>query len=214
VTDLYQFLTGPGLWITFTVFIGGMLVRLVFLYGLSRGRDKVMYNHADAGWAMKSIMHWLLPWTNASTRSQPVFAGVFYLFHICILAVPLFLAAHNLMWDEAFGISLWSMPDKVADWLTLVVIACGVFLIARRIYRPEVRILTTAWDYFLILLTMAPFVTGYLAYHAYSAHHLLGSSADGHPLQQAGAHGSVLLLPRRGRVRTGRPQGLQGLVAE
>ena len=35
----------------------------------------------------------------------------------------------------------------------------------RRLVRPEVRILTSVWDYTLLLLTLAPFVTGVLAYH-------------------------------------------------
>lgn len=30
-------------------------------------------------------------------RSQPVFSGVAFLFHICLLSVPLFLSAHNIL---------------------------------------------------------------------------------------------------------------------
>jgi nitrate reductase gamma subunit len=41
----------------------------------------------------------------------------------------------------------------------------ALVLLVRRIVRPEVRILSTAWDYFLLVLTSAPFVTGFLAYH-------------------------------------------------
>jgi nitrate reductase gamma subunit len=38
-------------------------------------------------------------------------------------------------------------------------------LLLRRVAKPEVRILTTGWDYFLILLTIAPYLTGFLAKH-------------------------------------------------
>jgi nitrate reductase gamma subunit len=98
-------------------------------------------------------------------RNQPVFSLVFVVFHVCLFAVPLFLLAHNTLWDEAFGVSLWSMPDGVADILTMVLLGAVVFLFLRRLIRPEVRILTTAWDYTLLLLTVLPFATGFLAYH-------------------------------------------------
>jgi nitrate reductase gamma subunit len=170
---MYAFLTGPALWMTFIIFIGGLIVRVGFLAGLSRERDRVFYNHANMSWGMRSIFHWLLPLGSVSIRQQPIFALVFYVFHVCLLAVPLFLNAHNLLWDESFGLSLWSMSDKLADILAMVVIGCGIFLFVRRLVRPEVRILTSAWDYTLILLTLAPFVTGVLAYHQWGPYDVM-----------------------------------------
>jgi nitrate reductase gamma subunit len=170
---LYTFLTGPALWITFFIFIGGLIVRVAYLYGLSKERDRVLYNHVDWKWAFRSIWHWLIPWGSASMRNQPVFTLAFYLFHVCLLAVPLFLLAHNTLWDEAFGISLWSMPDKLADWLTVVFMLTLAFLFLRRLLRPEVRILTTAWDYTLLCLTFLPFLTGFLAYHQWGPYQIL-----------------------------------------
>ena len=158
---------------TFIIFIGGLIVRVGFLIGLSRERDRVFYNHANMSWGLRSIFHWLLPLGSVSIRQQPIFALVFYLFHVCLLAVPLFLNAHNLLWDESFGMSLWSMSDKLADILAMVVIGCGIFLFVRRLVRPEVRILTSAWDYTLILLTLAPFVTGVLAYHQWGPYDVM-----------------------------------------
>jgi len=170
---MYAFLTGPALWVTFIIFIGGLIVRVAFLAGLSRERDRVFYNHADASWAWRSIFHWLIPWGSVSLRQQPFFALVFLVFHICLLGVPLFLNAHNMLWDESFGVSLWSMSDQLADILAMVVVGCGVFLFIRRLIRPEVRILTSAWDYTLLILTLAPFVTGVMAYHHWGPYELI-----------------------------------------
>jgi nitrate reductase gamma subunit len=163
--DLYAFLSGPAVWIAFTIFFGGLLFRIAYLFGLSRERDRVFYNHMSAKWGFQSILRWLLPLGSVSLRNQPVFSIVFYVFHVCLLAVPLFLLAHNTLWHEAFGASLWSMPDSLADILTMVFLACFVFLFVRRLVRPEVRILTSLWDYTLLILTMLPFLTGLLAYH-------------------------------------------------
>jgi nitrate reductase gamma subunit len=173
MNELYDFLSGPALWAAFIVFIVGLVVRVFYLVGLSKERDRVLYNHVDFKWGFRSIVHWLFPLGSVSLRSQPIFSIVFFVFHICLFGVPLFLLAHNMLWREAFGIRIPSMPDSVADILTMVFILSAVVLLVRRLARPEVRILTTAWDYFLILLTSAPFVTGFLAYHQIGPYRLM-----------------------------------------
>lgn len=170
---MYEILTGPLLWITFIIFIGGMCARLAFLFSLSRKKDRVVYNHASFSWGVKSIVHWLVPWGSASMRNQPIFTLMVFSFHLTLLGVPLLLNAHNIMWDEAFGLSLWSIPDNVADAMTIVLIASACFLVIRRIRRAEVRILTGAWDYTLLILTTAPFITGLLAYHQWGPYETL-----------------------------------------
>ncbi len=170
---MYDFFTGPALWMTFIIFFGGLIVRVTFLFGLSRERDRVFYNHASFKWGVKSVFFWLVPWGTESMRLQPVFTLMVFLFHVCLLATPIFLNAHNILWDEAFGISLWSMPDGWADALTIIMIFSGVFLLIRRLVRAEVRILTGAWDYILLLITLLPFITGFLAYHQWGPYDTL-----------------------------------------
>jgi nitrate reductase gamma subunit len=51
--------------------------------------------------------------------------------------------------------------------MTLALIGSGLFLLLRRIIRTEVRILTGVWDYVLLLLTIFPFITGFLAFHQF-----------------------------------------------
>lgn len=170
---MYDFITGPGLWIAFIVFFGGLLVRVAFLLGLSRERDRVAYNHVSVGWGLKSIFHWLVPWGSSAMRRQPVFTLMFFLFHVCLLATPIFLNAHNVLWDEAFGMSPWSMPDEVADMATVVFLAAGLYLLGRRLIRPEVRVLTGVGDFVLLILTLLPFLTGFLAYHQWGPYEMI-----------------------------------------
>ena len=148
-------------------------MRVAYLFGISKERDRVFYNHVDLRWALRSIIHWLVPLGSVSMRAQPLFSIAFFVFHICLFGVPLFLLAHNMLWQEAFGIRIPAMPDFWADILTVVFIVAAIILLVRRVVRPEVRILTTAWDYFLILLTSAPFLTGFLAYHQFGPYKLM-----------------------------------------
>jgi nitrate reductase gamma subunit len=162
---MYTFLAGPALWATFIIFFGGLIVRIIHLYRLSRRKDAVFYNHTSFTWGLKSILHWILPWGSVSMRQQPVFTAMVFIFHISLLAVPLFLNAHNILWDESWGISLWSLPDKLSDLLTVILLVSIVFFVVRRLVRSEVRVITETWDYVLLGLTALPFLTGFLAYH-------------------------------------------------
>ena len=166
---MYAIATGPLAWIAFTVFFVGLLVRLVkYIRGLDWRADRVTYRvNASYGirGALRSIFFWLLPYKTAGWRAHPGFTGMFFVFHIGLLATPIFLQAHNYMLLDKFGFSLWTLPDAVADLLTIGVMVAAVFIMLRRIALPEVRILTDWKDIAVIIIAVAPFVTGFLAFH-------------------------------------------------
>lgn len=170
---MYAFLTGPALWGAFIFFIGGMIIRMVCLFRLSRLKDPVFFNHIKISWGLKSIFFWLLPLGSVSLRRQPVFSIALFVFHLSLLATPLLLCAHNVLWDEAFGIGMWFISDGLADAMTVLLIFAGVFLFVRRLVRAEVRILSEKRDFILLLLTMLPFISGFLAYHQIGPYRLL-----------------------------------------
>jgi nitrate reductase gamma subunit len=53
----------------------------------------------------------------------------------------------------------------MADILTVGMMIAGVCIIVRRIALPEVRIITSFYDYLLLVITIAPFFTGFMAVH-------------------------------------------------
>jgi len=70
-----------------------------------------------------------------------------------------------MLWDQFFGVSYVTIPDNVADIMTLVVIGACLFFAGRRITQPEVRYITTPQDWVALVIVLAPFLTGFLAYH-------------------------------------------------
>ena len=171
---MYQFITGPLLWLSFAVFIIGAIVRIVrYIRGLHWQMDRVAYTaHVSAGLkgALRSIVFWLFPFGTRSWRAKPGMTILIFIFHIGLIITPIFLQAHNIILKERWGISLWTLPESVADALTIAVIITVIFIVLRRISFPEVRILTTAYDYLLLLIAVAPFVTGLLATHQLSGY--------------------------------------------
>ena len=164
---MYEFITGPLLWFSFSVFIVGVIVRMVlYIKGLNWQMDRVTYTvnvvYGIKG-ALRSIFFWLFPFGTRSWRQKPGMTVLFFVFHIGLIITPVFLQAHNIILKERWGISLWTIPDPVADVMTVAVMVAVLFLVLRRISFPEVRILTTAYDYLLLAIAVAPFVTGFLA---------------------------------------------------
>jgi nitrate reductase gamma subunit len=169
---MYQLVTGPLLWLSFGIFFVGCIVRIVrYIKGLSWQLDRVAYRpHFSYGMkgAIRSISLWLIPFATRSWRKNPIFTLLFFVFHIGLLLTPVFLLAHNIILNERWGFSLPTIPEGLADVLTIAVMVAAVFLILRRIALSEVRILSTAYDYLILAIAVAPFVTGFIAHHAAS----------------------------------------------
>jgi nitrate reductase gamma subunit len=164
VTDLYGFLTGPMLWISVSTCLIGLFIRaVIYVKGLNWQLDRVAYTaHPKAGikGAARSIFFWLVPFGTRGWRVQPFMTIVFYIFHTGAICVPLFLAAHNMIFEEKFRFSFYTLPPYLADTMSWGVIVSAVFLILRRIALPEVRILTTGYDFLILFVSIAPFATG------------------------------------------------------
>lgn len=170
---MYELVTGPLAWASFGIFFVGVLVRAaLYIKGLDWQLDRVAYSKypaEGARGAAKSIAFWLVPFGSRGWRSYPVFTLFFFILHLGLLFTPIFLESHVLFFQERFGWGIWSISETFADVLTLGVIIAAAFMVIRRIALPEVRIITSWYDYLVLLIAAAPFITGFMA-----AHHLGG----------------------------------------
>jgi nitrate reductase gamma subunit len=162
--QFYSFLKGPLVWVSLIVFIGGSIYRVSSLLSKAK-RVKTISTYISLKYTLRSILHWTIPFASTNMRKHPWFTVVAFLFHGCLILTPLVLLAHNELWHDAWQIRLWSVPEKVADTMTLTVIVCVVIFILRRIITPEVRFVTFASDFVVLAIAAAPFVSGFLAYH-------------------------------------------------
>ena len=166
---MYAFVTGPLAWLSFTVFFVGIIARIIWYFrGLNWQMDRVAYKeHMAYGikGAIRSIVAWLIPFGTHSWRFYPFFTICVFTFHIGLLFTPLFIYGHNVLLQERWGFSLWAMPEGMADFMTVAVLIAALFIILRRNALPEVRIITKPYDYLVLAIAVAPFLTGLLAHH-------------------------------------------------
>ncbi len=157
---LYQFVCGPLAWVAFGLFFGGCLFRLLQLLNLAHRKERSIFSYFSLRYSLRSLFHWMIPFGSESMRKNPTMTVVAFAFHICLLLTPIFLLAHVILLEEAWGIRWWTLPDGVADVMTMIVVAaCGYFL-HRRLRRPEVKYVTSASDYLILAIVAAPFITG------------------------------------------------------
>jgi nitrate reductase gamma subunit len=161
---LYNLVRGPLIWIAFIVFIGGSIYRVKSFIDLVK-KDKTIVPFISFKYTLRSLFHWLIPFNSVNWRRRPVITIVTFLFHIGLVVTPIFLLSHNILWRESWGITWWTLPEGLADIMTLVVIFCCVFFFLRRVLAPEVKFVTFDSDYLVLFISFAPFMTGFLAYH-------------------------------------------------
>jgi len=194
-TFLYDFIRGPMVWISFAVFLCGVVFQVLRFMSLLKeqpieklepGPGKIINRPGASHLAMdRGRKRWFqkggfkkspkkkipdkkdwIVWFKVSIAGVKPFMTIFTtVFHVLLIGVPVFLLAHNILLDNAFGISMVSLPEDVSDLLTGIVILCILVFLFRRLFFERVRIITSYEDYLLLGLAAAPFVTGYLAYH-------------------------------------------------
>lgn len=166
MNTLYSLVTGPVAWAAFALFFGGLIGKFVHMVYLAKKKDPVIVNYLNVKYGLRSILAWSIPFVPRNSRLNPVMTVVTYCFHVSLLLSPIFLMAHVMLWKEGFfGISWLTLPDSVADVMTVIVVAGCVFFAVRRIIKPEVAYVTDWKDYALLFLVSLPFITGFLAYH-------------------------------------------------
>ncbi len=158
---MLNFLYGPLLYIAVAVFVIGMIARVVlYIKGLSQKLDRVAYKPQMGLGALHSIFKWVLPGGTRAWRINPFMTAVFFMFHIGMVLLPLFLLQHVVVIEYMFGISLPSLPSGLADVLSIVAVLGLLGLAYRRIACSAAKALTTKQDWFVLILAGLPLVTG------------------------------------------------------
>jgi nitrate reductase gamma subunit len=109
----------------------------------------------------KQTIAWIIP-VKRLWRVRPVYSTSSLLFHVGMLMVPAFLAAHTLLWRRSPGFTWPAIPQRLANYLTCIVIVTGLGLFFSRLLQKSSRALSRRQDYVWPVLLLLPFLSGYL----------------------------------------------------
>jgi nitrate reductase gamma subunit len=166
VTSWIEFGRGPLFRLSFALMVLGLL-RILLLTSL--GIREAYKRNPDKIVPWKEIRNKTLAWLfpiGRLWRQRPIYSLVSFLFHAGMIAVPLFLASHILLWRSSVGFGWPALPQGLANWLTLLVIVTGLGLFFGRLLDSRSRPVSRLQDYLWPLLIATPFVTGYIASNA------------------------------------------------
>jgi nitrate reductase gamma subunit len=155
------------MWAAAIIFLAGVVYRTIQMLLLTRKKERVLCPSRSIREESpeERKLKLLVSFQNSLIGKHPVMAIVSSVFHLCLFVAPLFAVGHSLVLYESWGVSFVSLPDGLIDVLTIVFLAGGVFFLVRRMVLPRVQALSTPYDYLLLFITVAPFLTGFFAYH-------------------------------------------------
>src|SRR4030042_2575508 len=152
---MVDFIRGQLISIAFVIFILGLILQLFQFFKLTKKKEWV-YPPSQITSEKKTAGQWvafcLVSLNGTLWKTDPLMMIMTSVFHVFLLSVPIFLLGHNIVLDQSWGLSLWSLPESITDILTVVVLICAAFFLARRLCLARVRAITTTYDYVIFLI--------------------------------------------------------------
>jgi nitrate reductase gamma subunit len=158
---------GPFIWFSAAVLFLGSVYRAVEFFGMTKKKEKV-------AWPKRGVredspeerrMRPVLFFQRSMAGKYPVMTIVSGVFHACLLITPVLALGHSLLIRQSWGVYFWSLPNNIIDLLTAAALAGGFFMLLRRILVPRVRAVSRFSDFVFLFITVAPYLTGFMAYH-------------------------------------------------
>jgi nitrate reductase gamma subunit len=159
-----EFARGPLFRFAFAVMVLGLLRNLVLaIDGMVRAYRRTDAKQIPYVDVAKRTLAWLTP--APQLRQRPIYSLLSIAFHIGVLIVPVLLSAHLVLWKRGLGLSIPAIPGRLADLLSLMVVAAGIGLFVGRVGSSRSRAISRLQDIALVPLIVTPFATGLLAAH-------------------------------------------------
>lgn len=178
--SLLEFARGPGMQWAATIFVIGILWRLLGIL-LLRGKRELSAPRNPAAWKGLRLLG-LRSWPRKEFLAGTAFGEIVgYTFHIGFLVALFFSLPHILFFEDiaksllgvnfrsVFGFDWPHLPGGVIYFFSAVSVAALIAVLIHRIANPVKRMLSNFDDYFSWLVTIAPIGSGMLAYSHFGA---------------------------------------------
>jgi nitrate reductase gamma subunit len=173
--DLLAFARGPAMQFAVTVFVIGVLWRLMGIF-LLRGKPDLSAPRNPAAWKGLRLLL-LRSWPRKEFLRGTAFGEIMgYTFHIGFLVALFFYLPHLVFFEnvsrgllgvsfkDLFGVGWPYFPGGVIYFFGAISLAALLAMLIHRITNPVKRLISNFDDYFSWFVTFAPIATGMLAY--------------------------------------------------
>lgn len=161
-----EFLRGPVFRFALVVAVLG-LVRHFVLGVLGAVSAYRRANDKNVPWRQLAVQTagWVIPVKRLFTSERKVHGFLSFLLHVGVIVAPLFFLDHLLLWSRGLGVDLsfLALPKILIDHLTLLAVAAALGLILSRALSRTARSISGSTDYFLLILIVVLFMSGFVA---------------------------------------------------
>lgn len=162
--ELLNWARGPGFDIALTVFIGGMLLRLIEVLALGKKPDLSAPRGSGTSGGVKTVFNRFLPRSQVF-QHEPLRIINAYVLHIGFFVTLLLYGPHIPLFESVLGFGWPALPSGMINAIAAVTILSIFAALLFRINSKVLRFLSTPGDYFVWLVTLLPVLTGYMAYN-------------------------------------------------
>lgn len=162
--EFLSWVRGSGFQIATIIFVAGVVIRIFEILLLGRKANLAEAKGSEMLSGLKTIATRMFPKSATFRRSTfTIVAG--YIFHIGLFVVIFFYAPHILVFKDVIGLSWPALPTQLVDMITVITIITLLAVLAYRLNNKVQRYLTNFEDLLTWFVTIAPLVTGYMAFH-------------------------------------------------
>jgi nitrate reductase gamma subunit len=162
--EFLSWVRGPGFQIATVILVAGVVIRILEILLLGRKANLAEAKGSEMYSGLRTVVTRSLPDTSTFKRSTfTVVAG--YIFHLGLFVTIFFFAPHILLIKDIIGFGWPSIPTQIVDALTVVSIITLLAILVHRFNNKVLRYLTNFEDLLVWFVTIAPLVTGYMAFH-------------------------------------------------
>ena len=163
--ELLEFARGPALTFAITVFIAGVVFRIVSLLLMWRTSDSSAGSARERPVivaAIREIIRRL--WPQSAYKQRTMFMLINgYVFHFGLAIIVFFLLPHIVFVKDLVGLSWPSLPNNVIYAVSIITLVSLIAALVMRMSNPAQRIISTFDDWFSWLVTFLPVITGVIA---------------------------------------------------
>ena len=163
--ELLEFARGPALTFAITVFIAGVVFRIVSLFAMWRTSDSSEGSRDEKPVvfaALREIGRRM--WPQSAYKQRTLFMLINgYAFHIGLALIVFFLLPHILFFDDLLGLNWPHLPNNVIYAVSIITAVSLIAQLVMRFSNPTIRIVSTFDDWFSWLVTFLPVATGIAA---------------------------------------------------
>lgn len=162
--DFLMWTKGSAFTIAVSIFIVGVLVRLLEILLLGRKTDYSEPRGTEWKGGLKNIISRSVV-DKGTFKRAPFVIVVGYIWHIAFLVVLLFFVPHIELIKAILGLQWPGLATPLVDAFAVVAIVSMLAMLWHRMTHPVMKFLTTYEDYLVWLVTFLPLITGYIAFH-------------------------------------------------